>query len=148
DAGVEYQKLRLQLDPLFQVHFSSERKRMTTVVKHGKQLTVLSKGAPEWVLANTTHFQSADGRVHPWTAKTREAVEEAIRDSASQAMRTLAFAFGVLPEGTAEDEDSLHAMRADLETNLVFSGFVAIRDPLREDVKEAVDQCRRAGIEV
>lgn len=147
EEGLEYQKQRLAYEPLFQVHFSSERKRMTTVVKHGGRLTVLAKGAPEWVLANTTHYQSADGPI-PWTPEARRAVEAAIQDSASQAMRTLAFAHGVLPEGTAEDEDSLHAMRADLETDLVFAGFVAIRDPLRDDVKEAVDECRRAGIEV
>jgi P-type Ca2+ transporter type 2C len=39
-------------------------------------------------------------------------------------------------------------MRDALESGLVFDGFVAIRDPLREDVKDAVAQCRRAGIEV
>ncbi len=33
EAGLEYQKLRLQFAPLYQVHFSSERKRMTTVVQ-------------------------------------------------------------------------------------------------------------------
>src|SRR5262249_42266096 len=46
------------------------------------------------------------------------------------------------------EEDDLHAMRDALESGLVFDGFVAIRDPLREDVKDAVAQCRRAGIEV
>ncbi len=148
ESRLEYQKLRLQFEPLFMVHFSSERKRMTSVVKYGNKLTVLAKGAPEWVLANTTQYLTADGQAQPWTPEARQAVEEALRDSAAQAMRTLAFAHGYLPEGTPEDEDSLAAMRADLETNLVFAGFVAIRDPLREDVKAAVDECRRAGIEV
>ncbi len=148
NSGVEYQKLRLEFDPLYQIHFSSERKRMTTVVKHGHQLVVLAKGAPEWILANTTHFQVAGGETLPWTPEARRAVEAALRDSASQAMRTLAFAYGKLSEGTSPDEDSLHAIREELESNLVFAGFVAIRDPLREDVKAAVDECRRAGIEV
>ncbi len=148
ESGLEYQKLRLQFEPLFQIHFSSDRKRMTSVVKQGARLAVLAKGAPEWVLANTTHSLTVEGLAKPWTPEARQAVEEALRDSASQAMRTLAFAYGVLPEGTPQDEDSLHAMRADLETNLVFAGFVAIRDPLRDDVKAAVDECRRAGIEV
>ena len=35
-----------------------------------------------------------------------------------------------------------------LESGLVFVGFLAIRDPLRDDVKDAIEQCRRAGIEV
>jgi Ca2+-transporting ATPase len=63
-------------------------------------------------------------------------------------MRTLAFAYSVAPPETPEDEDSLHGMHQVLESNLVFVGFVAIRDPLRPDVKAAVEECRRAGIEV
>ena len=39
-------------------------------------------------------------------------------------------------------------MREQFESNLVFTGFVAIRDPLREDVKGAIEECVRAGIEV
>ena len=46
------------------------------------------------------------------------------------------------------DEDGLHARREILESGLVFTGFVAIRDPLRDDVKDAVAECRQAGIEV
>src|SRR5262249_41285961 len=46
------------------------------------------------------------------------------------------------------DEESLHALRDDLEANLVYIGFVAIRDPLREDVRDALAECQRAGIQV
>jgi P-type Ca2+ transporter type 2C len=148
ENGIEYTKLRLQFDPHYQIHFSSERKRMTTVIPHGGRLVVLAKGAPEWLLANSTHYQSADGTARPWTPEARAAVEGALRDSASQAMRTLAFGHAELPPETPADEDSLHGLRDALERDLVFAGFVAIRDPLRHDVKEAVEECRRAGIEV
>ena len=43
------------------------------------------------------------------------------------------------------DEDALHDRRDELERGLVFAGFVAIRDPLRDDVKDAVAECRAAG---
>src|SRR5262249_32310763 len=89
-----------------------------------------------------------DGQPRLWTPEARAAVDSALRDSASQAMRTLAFAHGLLPAGTASDEEALHQMKEQLESNLVFAGFVAIRDPLRDDVKEAIDESRRAGIEV
>src|SRR5262249_2908440 len=46
------------------------------------------------------------------------------------------------------DEDALHDRREEVENGLVFVGVVAIRDPLRDDVKDAVDRCRAAGIEV
>jgi Ca2+-transporting ATPase len=148
EAGLEYAKLRLQFEPVYQIHFSSERKRMTTVLRYGDKLVVLSKGAPEWVLAQSNQYQAADGTTRPWTPEARQKVEASLKDSSSQAMRTLAFGYAMLPPGTPVDADGLHALREGLEKGLVFIGFVAIRDPLREDVKEAVDRCRAAGIEV
>jgi Ca2+-transporting ATPase len=148
EAGLEYQKLRLQFGPLYQIHFSSERKRMTTVAPYGDRLVALVKGAPEWLLERSTHYQASDGSAREWTAESRGAVQSALKDSASQAMRTLAFGYALLPPDTPADEDLLHARRDALESGLVFAGFVAIRDPLRDDVKAAVDRCRQAGIEV
>jgi Ca2+-transporting ATPase len=148
EAGLEYQKLRLQFAPIYQMHFSSERKRMTTVVQYGERLVSLVKGAPEWLLERSTHYQAADGTTREWTSEARATVQSALKDAASQAMRTLAFGFALLPPETPADEDGLHERRDALEHGLVFAGFVAIRDPLREDVKDAIEQCRRAGIEV
>ncbi|MFO0877179.1 MAG: calcium-translocating P-type ATPase, PMCA-type [Gemmataceae bacterium] len=145
---IEYQQLRLAFPPLYQVHFSSERKRMTTVVRVYGSLVVLVKGAPEWVLEASKFSHGADGQPRELNSQTRHEVLEQLRDSASQAMRTLGFAYAVLPEGTPEDEDSLHQLREALEANLTFIGFVAIRDPLRDDVKDAINQCRSAGIKV
>jgi Ca2+-transporting ATPase len=148
EAGMDYRKLRLEFEPLYQIHFSSERKRMTTVIGQGGRLVVLVKGAPEWLLAQSTHYLAGDGSVQPWTPAERAAVEGQVDDTARQAMRTLAFGYALLPADTPGDSDSLHARREAMEQGLVYAGFVAIRDPLREDVKEAVAQCRRAGIEV
>jgi Ca2+-transporting ATPase len=148
EGGLEYQKLRLQFAPLYQMHFSSERKRMTTAVEYGDRLVSLVKGAPEWVLEHSGHYQAADGSVREWTTEARAAAQAALKDSASQAMRTLGFGYALLSPDTPADEDALHDRRDTLESGLVFVGFLAIRDPLRDDVKDAVAQCRRAGIEV
>jgi Ca2+-transporting ATPase len=148
ESGLSYEKVRLQFPPLYQIHFSSDRKRMTTVIRQGDTLIALTKGAPEWLLANSTHYQSADGTVKEWTEPAKEAAQDWVRDSASQAMRTLAFGYAVLPPETPTDEESLHGQREAIESNLVFVGMAAIRDPLRDDVKEAIQRCRDAGIEV
>jgi Ca2+-transporting ATPase len=148
EAGLEYPKLRLQFPPLYQIHFSSERKRMTTVLRYGDKLVVLTKGAPEWVLAQSHHYLAADGTTREWTPEAKRTVAENLKDAASRAMRTLAFAYAVLPPDTPVDGEGLHSRRDSLESGLVFVGYVAIRDPLRDDVKAAVDECRAAGIEV
>jgi Ca2+-transporting ATPase len=121
---------------------------MTTVVRYGDRLIVLAKGAPERLLEHSTHYQTADGEARPWTPEARQAVQAFLQDSASQAMRTLAFGYAVLPVDAPVDAEALHGRRDALEHGLVFAGLVSIRDPLRDDVKDAVVQCRKAGIEV
>jgi Ca2+-transporting ATPase len=148
ENGLEYQALRSRFPPAYQVHFSSERKRMTTVIQYGSRLAVLVKGAPESVAAQSTHHLNNDGSVALWTPQAREQLQQALAAAAGQAMRTLGFAFAVLPPETLLQHEVLHANRDQLEQDLVFAGFVAIRDPLREDVQNAVHQCREAGIEV
>ncbi len=146
--GIDYRPLRVRQAPLLQSHFSSERKRMSTVVRHDDRLVTLVKGAPEALLQGSTHYLAADGSTKPWTAEAKQAAEDALRDAAGQAMRTLAFGHALLPPDTPDTEEALHERREQLEEGLIFDGFVAIRDPLRPDVKDAVAQCRAAGIEV
>src|SRR5262249_29583488 len=148
EAGINYESLRSQFSVLYQVHFSSERKRMATVIRYGQKLVTLVKGAPEWLLTQATHYLTPEGQVRELTDNVRLHVHDQLRATATRAMRTLAFAFVRLPEGMRDDEDALHERRTVLEQGMVWTGFVAIRDPLREDVKEAVAECRRAGIEV
>lgn len=145
---LSYLPLRTQFEPVYQMHFSSERKRMTTVVRLGERLIALVKGAPEWLLAESTRILQADGTVREIAAADREQVQSWLRVSAAQVMRTLAFGYAELPPDLPADEDRLHALREQLEQNLVFVGCAAIRDPLRDDVKDAVAECRRAGIDV
>jgi Ca2+-transporting ATPase len=148
EAGISYKKLRHQFPELFQVHFNSERKRMTTVINYGGQIVVLVKGASEVMLAGTSMYLAADGSQKPWTADAKAAAETWVKDSAGQAMRTLGFAFAILPPGTPTEGEALKGMQEQIEHNLVFAGLLAIRDPLRDEVKAAVDQCRGAGIAV
>lgn len=148
EGGLEYARLRSSYEPLYQLHFSSERKRMTTVIRIGGRLAALVKGAPEWLLGESTHYLDANGQLVLWTEPAQTTLQERLAQAAGQAMRTLAFGFVWLPVEQAADEESLHAQRDHLEDALVFTGFVAIRDPLRDDVKDAIAECRRAGIEV
>jgi P-type Ca2+ transporter type 2C len=148
EAALDYNQLRQRHPELYQLHFSSERKRMTTVIAHGDGLVVLVKGAPEWVLESCTAHLTEDGQRQPLTPEGRDAIRQHLRDAAGKAMRTLAFAYAPLPPETPSDEDGLHARRDTLDKDLVYIGFVAIRDPLRDDVKAAIAECRDAGIEV
>ena len=143
----DYLAIRSQHPVLYQIHFSSDRKRMTTVTLVEGRCVVLVKGAFEIVLDACTSYRAVDGTARP-IAEVREAIQAQIRAAAGDAMRTLAFAQAELPADFPQDEDAIHARKDDLEAGLTFVGFVAIRDPLREDVPQAVAECREAGIEV
>jgi Ca2+-transporting ATPase len=145
---IDYRELRTRFPSVYQVHFSSERKRMTTVARIGKRPIALVKGAVEWLVERSSHYQTASGDIRAWTPEARTAVHDQLMDAARHAMRALAFAFKLLPSDRVLDDETLHERRDSLEQELVFVGLVAICDPVRADVRDALDQCRRAGLEV
>ena len=138
ESGVEYGERRTTFDMLYQMHFSSDRKRMTSVVENDGRLLLLTKGAPEIVLEHCSHRLDQQGGTIPLTELDRETIASQLRDAAGKAMRTLAFAHRELPAATPKDEESLNSNRTNLERDLVFAGFVAIRDPLRPEVPAAL----------
>jgi Ca2+-transporting ATPase len=148
EGGFDYHELRLKFPVLYQIHFSSDRKRMTTVVRDGERAVTLVKGAPEQILGECLQYLAADGTVRDLTDEVRADIKAQLAAAAGDAMRTLAFAHTELPPGFPLEEEAIHHRRGEIENGLIFDGFMGIRDPLRDDVKEAVQKCRAAGIEV
>lgn len=143
--NADYQILREGAKVLSQLTFSTERKYMATVVDSpllGKKVLYV-KGAPEIVLAHCEHIMTANGT--STVNKHRASIEEKLLEYQSKAMRTLGFAYQVLGENdniAPYKDGRLHG------TDLAFVGFVAISDPVRSDVPEAVSSCLQAGVDV
>ena len=143
--GVDYQPLRNGAEVVSQLTFSTERKYMATVVKSqllGKKVLYV-KGAPEIVLANSNRVAKAGG--YATVEESRQAIEAKLLEYQGMAMRTLGFACQVLKEG---DNEAPYADGRLAGTDLTFLGFVAISDPVRADVPDAVQSCLSAGIDV
>ncbi|MBO7194226.1 MAG: calcium-translocating P-type ATPase, PMCA-type [Bacteroidaceae bacterium] len=144
--GVDYLPLREQATVLSRLTFSTERKYMATVVKSlllGKNVLYV-KGAPEIVLENCNRVEVTGGSF-VGVAEQRPYVEAKLLEYQNMAMRTLGFAYQIL------DDDADTAPYADGRlkgTDLTFLGFVAISDPVRADVPEAVKCCLDAGVDV
>ena len=144
-CGVDYQPLRDGARVVSQLTFSTERKYMATVVDSpliGKKVLYV-KGAPEIVLANCNRVAAIDGCAT--VEESREGIETKLLEYQGMAMRTLGFACQVLEEG---DDTAPYADGRLAGTDLTFLGFVAISDPVRADVPEAVQSCLAAGIDV
>ena len=144
--GVDYIPLRDGANVLSRLTFSTERKYMATVVQSpllGKRVLYV-KGAPEIVLANCNRVEIAGGSFAKVEAQ-RPLIESKLLEYQNMAMRTLGFAYQIL------DDDADIAPYADGRlsgTDLTFLGFVAISDPVRADVPEAVKCCLDAGVDV
>lgn len=145
--GVDYAPLRAGAKVVSQLTFSTERKYMATVVDSpslGKKVLYV-KGAPEIVLGLSARVATADG-AYKSVPDSRAAIEARLLDYQNMAMRTLGFAYQVLDEKSSDAPYSNG--RLDKDIDLTFVGFVAISDPVRADVPEAVQRCLSAGVDV
>lgn len=131
-----YQKLRSDAVRLAEIPFSTDRKFMATLVKsgveNGKRILYV-KGAPE-IIMGLCKTMAAN--------HTREEFERKLEEYQQKAMRTLGFAYQVVEGETVIEDGNLIA------NNLVFAGIMGIEDPIRDDVKDAVEKCLKAGIDV
>ena len=119
--------------------FDSMRKMMSTVHKCGDSYIQYTKGAPDEVLKCCTGYLD-NGKVLPLTDEKREEILAVNHAMADRALRVLAAAehrWDDLPEDCSP---------ASLERELCFIGLTGMIDPVRPEVKAAIDECRRAGI--
>lgn len=136
DQGIDYRTLRKSAEVIDELPFSTERKYMATLVRSallGGKVVLYVKGAPEIVYRLCSRTESG---------VTEAEILQQLTDYQSQAMRTLGFAYKVL-----DAPIPLQGEGVTLE-GLTFQGIVAISDPVREDVKDAVEECLGAGIDV
>lgn len=142
NKDIEYAPLRENAHVDKQLTFSTERKYMATLVNSplvGKKVLYM-KGAPEIVLSKCKTVETPEGEKP--VSEYKGQIEEQLLAYQNQAMRTLEFAYKIINE----DNDQPIPELAD--TGLIFLGFVAISDPVREDVPAAVAECLNAGIQV
>lgn len=134
ERGINYHSLRQSAVRVDELPFTTERKYMATVVKSagGKKILYV-KGAPEIVFAMCKNTAGV----------TKAELDAQLLEYQNMAMRTLGFAYQELDENDKPIADGkLEA------TDLTFLGIVAISDPVRDDVPEAVEEVLNAGIKV
>ena len=138
--GIDYMKLKLNVEVLDQIAFSTERKYMATLVHSyilNKDILYI-KGAPEIVSGMCNQVATAKG-LEPMR-DYQETIEGDLLAFQNQGMRTLGFAYKIVDRSMVNGSWSLE--------DAVFLGYVSISDPVRIDVPAAVKRCQSAGIQV
>ncbi len=121
-SSVNYQDLRRLYPTIKRTPFSSKIKYMSTTVKTSNGQLELVKGAPEVI------FKMVENR------GVSQEIFASLENEKKNARRVLCFAHKEIGEKT--------------DNGYVFDGFVSIIDPVRKDVKRAIEKCKRAGIKV
>lgn len=127
-AGFKKDHLEREHARVAEIPFDSDRKMMTTVHKFGDKYLSITKGAPDVLLKRCVDFDGLDD------------AENANSSMAKDALRVLGVAvreFDEMPDLSVEEQR---------ENNLTFIGLLGMIDPPREEVKDAVMLCEKAGI--
>mmetsp|Transcript_5585 Transcript_5585/g.12989 ORF Transcript_5585/g.12989 Transcript_5585/m.12989 type:complete len:1056 (-) Transcript_5585:318-3485(-) len=122
--------------------FSSDRKRMSTIVPQNGKEVLYCKGAAEIVSALCPKIMTADGSIKDIDVAMRNQIEQTISDFADEGLRTLCIAQRELSKPSSE------MTLEQLESDLTLVGIVGIEDPLRDEVPGAIKDCQTAGIVV
>ena len=140
-AGLWKEDLEQQQPRIGEIPFSSETKRMTTMhIVIGKKKMAYMKGAPEIVLDKCSKTLM-NGKVSKLTESDRTRILVVNEAMARQALRNLGFAYRELPETVSACDEKI-------EKDFVFVGIMGMIDPPREEVKDAINTCKKAGINV
>ena len=123
--------------------FDSVRKRMSVLFPTEREMSLFTKGAPESVLEKCTSV-FIEGKLLPLTEELKKQFLETSEKLSKDALRVLGFAFRSLPIMTENEIKSFQTQ--DAESELVFVGFLGMIDPAREEVRDAVHLCKKAGI--
>ncbi|MGN1295618.1 MAG: calcium-translocating P-type ATPase, PMCA-type [Bacilli bacterium] len=126
-----------------EIPFDSIRKKMTTFHQDGNgTITSYTKGAPDEVINNCSFYLDKKGSVVPLTKKIKDEILKKNKEYASKALRVLGVAY---KEDVKMDKE---VIPSNYEKDLIFIGLECMKDPLRDEVKDAVKSCEGAGINV
>ncbi|GAA1880086.1 cation-translocating P-type ATPase [Streptantibioticus ferralitis] len=141
--GAETDAAHREAKRRWQFHFDPELKLMSTIDQDGDRLVVHTKGAPEALLPHCTTLLDPQGGQVPLDTAHHDLITTQVNAFATNGLRVLALAERPLPAGIRPPH-----RRGDAEHELCFVGLIAMLDPPRPQVAEAVARCRTAGIRI
>lgn len=136
--GIGYKDIREKYDRLSEIPFDSDRKLMSTVNSINGDAIMFTKGGPD-VVFNRCKYVLDNGNTVPLTDEIINQYKKKNEEFSNRALRVLAFAMKDVP-----DENFVPCLEDEVDMTLV--GLMAMIDPPREEVYDAVKEAVRAGI--
>lgn len=134
-----YRAIRQQFPRLQELPFDSDRKLMSTLHEIDGEHLLLTKGGPDIVFGRSTKVL-IDDQVVPLTDEIRNKLQDQNEEFSKRALRVLAFAYRPLTDAQSRE------LTLEDENELILVGLMAMIDPPRKEVKQAVADAKSAGI--
>lgn len=142
-GGVEREALLGVQPRIAEIPFDAAHKFMATFHRDQSVVHVYVKGAPDVLLSRCERELSMDGE-RPFGALERAEIDHAYKALAAQGLRGLLIASTSIPAAKFDERSELH----EFVSGLTFVGLIGLMDPPRPEVKDAIAQCKVAGIRV
>lgn len=139
--GLKKQDLEKATPRIAEAPFDSGRKMMSTIHVKNNAFIQYTKGGPDVVLSRCTYYEE-NGKVQPMTEEKRASIMAENKGMADKALRVLAVAYRNWTQKPTDNTPEY------LEQDLIFLGLTGMIDPIRPEVKAAIEECRSAGIRV
>ena len=137
--GLSKNALKAEYPRVSELPFDSMRKMMTTFHERDGKIIQYTKGAPDEILKRCTRYIE-NGEIREMTEEYKNKILAANKEMADKALRVLSAAmreYDTLPEEPSSET---------AENDLIFIGLTGMIDPIRPEVKAAIEECKSAGI--
>ena len=128
-----------QYQRIDEIPFDFVRKRLSIVVKENQENLLITKGAPEEIVRVISKYE-LNGDIYELTSDSMKKIEREYRDLSSRGFRVLGVCYGKV--------ESKPIYSIPDEANMVFLGFIAFVDPIKETAGESLELLRLAGIKL
>jgi len=129
------------------IPFNSEKKRMICIYNTSPGVFAYIKGAPEAIADIFTDIDTGT-EIREFIDEDRHAYRQAFEKYADMALYILALGYKQLPERFSDSSNSDFEEEIEPGSGFTFVGFVGVQDPPRPEVKDAIQRCHEAGIDV
>lgn len=136
--GIDVSKLRESYKRVNELPFDSDRKLMSTLNQFGDKKVIFCKGAPDVIFSRSTKIV-VNNEIIPATEDKMDVFREKNEEFSKEALRVLGITFKIV------DSDKVELTLED-EQEMTLLGLVAMIDPPREEVYEAIKEAKSAGI--
>jgi len=121
--------------------FDSDRKSMSSIHQKKNKKVAYVKGAPKKIISLCNQI-SVENTVWEFTSDEKDEVIKIHDEMASDGLRILAMAYKELPNDFKDYDPYV------VETDMIFTGMMAMHDPPRHEIRQAVEKCHQAGIRI